>query len=440
GDRSAVGGEKYVQRRFPPELLDGIAGRKIKAVFYDGPHREGIEWARHKFGATDSDPSVTRGCLEMEIAGTYGDFSRSWITFKNGESVVVVSQDGSPIRNAAAVLLYQTQNNETVSFENIYMVRHRHSLDTRIAQDLESILRDENARLAATTVHGKTIPDPTTMPTHLLILDRPEEFTSIMGEYIETRSVPSKVLGTLRIGYWRSPTGELQRVIMPTVGSRGLYGDSAGTFVKAFFESPQILDPVPHVIFTASAGTFAGSAADFEKLNLRGLRRGVDRGGLVAPVRSVTYKNEEIPFTTLSAHAQALHSQHPSSAVAGRLRDLQTRQRVAQVSEVDKHYSIEAPALETRDGIEEIYNTGHASIDVEGGPIVRALRMLHRNITFTPIYTSSDDPRQALVDESKSLAYGGVLFEGKRPQPDLQKLIRSLLMLSDEVNRLHTKR
>lgn len=440
GDRSAVGGDKYVQRRFPLELLEGIARDKIKVVFYDGPHREGIEWARHKFGATDSDPSVVRGCLEMEIAGTYGDFSRSWITFRNGESVVVVSQDGSPIRNAAAVLLYQTQNNETVSFENIYMVRHRHSLDTRIAQDLEGILRDENARLASSTVHGKSITDPAKLQTHLLILDRPEEFMATMGEYLETRVVPSKVLGTLRIGYWRDKNNEIQRVLMPTVGSRGLYGDSAGTFVKAFFESPQILEPVPHVIFTGSAGTFAGSAADFEKQGLRGLPRGVDRGRLVAPSRSVTYKNEEIPFETLSARAQSILAQHHSAALATQLREFQTRERVAQVNKVDKHYSIEAPALETRDGIEEIYRTGHASIDVEGGPIGRALRGLDRDITFTPIYTSSDDPRQALNDESKSLAYGGVLFEGKRPQPDLQKLIRSLLMLGNEVNRPQSRR
>jgi len=247
------------------------------------------------------------------------------------------------------------------------------------------------------------------------------------------------VLGNLRIGYWRNKNNELQRILMPTVGSRGLYGDSAGTFAKSFFESPQILEPIPHVIFTASAGTFAGSADDFKKQGLRGLLRGVERGGLVAPTRSVTYKGEEIAFETLSARAHAQLSQSPSPTLAAHLRDVQARERVAKVHNVDKHYSIEAPALETRDGIEEIYSTGHASIDVEGGPIVRTLRLLNQRITFTPIYTSSDDPRQALNDESKSLAYGGVLFEGKGPQTDLQQLIHSLVLLSDEMNRLQSK-
>lgn len=442
GDRSAVGGEEYVKRRFPLELLEGIVRDKIKVVFYDGPHRDAIEWARYKFGATDADPSVIRGCLEMEIAGTYGDFSRSWINFRNGESVLVVSQDGSPIRNAAALLLYRTENNETVSFENIYMVKHRYSLEARIKGDLEDLLSKEMLRVNSEGALGMKILAPEQLPTHLLILDRPSEFAELMRDHLELRNVPSKVLGNLRIGYWRTPSGEIRRIIMPTVGSRGLYGDSAGTFVKEFFRSAHILSPVPHVVFTASAGTFAGTDAQFSKLGLRGLKRGVERDALVAPSRSVTHKGRELHFKTLpslvhelvgGAEAPQMLPQH--TELAKLYNELQTKQRVARIAYTDKHFSVGAPAVETESLIMRMLETGHATVDVEGGPIAEAISSLGIPATFTPIYSSSDDPRAALEDESKSLAYGGILFDAKRPQPELNRVLRSLLLLSEMVSK-----
>jgi hypothetical protein len=437
GDRSAVGGEEYVKRRFPLELLEGIVRDKIKVVFYDGPHRDAIEWARYKFGATDADPSVIRGCLEMEIAGTYGDFSRSWINFRNGESVLVVSQDGSPIRNAAALLLYRTENNETVSFENIYMVKHRYSLEARIKADLEDILAKEAFRVNSEGALGMNVSSPEQLPTHLLILDRPSEFAELMKEHIELRTVPSKVLGNLRIGYWRTPSGEIRRIIMPTVGSRGLYGESAGTFVKEFFRSAHILSPISDVIFTASAGTFSGTDAQFNKLGLRGLKKGVERDALVAPSRSVTHKGKELEFQSIPSLLQELvggaeGSQLPPerAELVKLYHELQTKHRVARIAFTDKHFSVGAPAVETESLIRQIVETGHATIDVEGGPIVEALKSLGIPATFTPIYSSSDDPRAALEDESKSLAFGGILFDEKRPQPELNRVLRFLLLTS----------
>ena len=430
GDRSAVGGAEYVKRRIPKDLLDAAARGNTQVVFYDGPHRDAIEWARVKFGATKADPNVLRGCLEMEIAGTYGDFSRSWINFKNGESVLVISQDGSPIRNAAALLLYEDSVGRTTPFENIHMVRHRHSLDDRIQEDLNSILHAEEQRLATEPVFGQLLGSAKSLPTFLLILDSPEEFSELMGEHLESVTVPSRVLGKLRIGYWKTPEGEVRRVIMPTVGSRGLYGDSAGTFVKSFFSNSQIERPVKHIFFSASAGSFSGTQDNFEKngLNLRGLPKNIGSGALVMPERTVTYQEESFPLETILARAEQIED---SRIFSERLADLRARLNFAAVHTTDQHYSIEAPALETRDVIKEVIKAGHATIDVEGGPIAKAIRELDLGITCTSVFISTDDPRQALKDPSKSLAYGGVLLQGKQPQPDLNKLIRSYLLLAD---------
>jgi hypothetical protein len=103
---------------------------------------------------------------------------------------------------------------------------------------------------------------------------------------------------------------------------------------------------------------------------------------------------------------------------------------VARIAFTDKHFSVGAPAVETESLIRQIVETGHATIDVEGGPIVEALKSLGIPATFTPIYSSSDDPRAALEDESKSLAFGGILFDEKRPQPELNRVLRFLLLTS----------
>jgi len=432
GDRSAVGGAEYVKRRIPSDLLQAVARGETHVVFYDGSHREAIEYARVKFGASEADPAVIRGCLEMEISGTYGGFDRSWLNFRNGESVLVISQDGSPIRNAVALLLFKDEQGRTVPFENIHMVRNHRSLEDRIQSDLREVLTSEEARVAQDGVFGKTIGNPNELPTFLLILDRPDEFVDLLGEHIEHVTVPSRVLGKLKIGYWNTPEGEIRRIIMPTVGSRGLYGDSAGTFVKAFFNSPQVTSPVPHLFFSASAGSFSDTSGSYAKKGLRGLQRDIERGALIMPEQSITYQGETLPIETIFAR---LENADKSPELQSLLNAAEGRMNLAQVHHSDRHYSIEAPALETAEVIKKIVEGGHATIDVEGGPIARAIKELDRGITCTTVFSSSDDPRLALNDPSQSLAFGGVLFENKIPQTDLQKLIRSFLLLVDQYER-----
>ena len=95
--------------------------------------------------------------------------------------------------------------------------------------------------------------------------------------------------------------------------------------------------------------------------------------------------------------------------------------------------AVPAPALETYELIDELVARGHASVDVEGGAVlqaVHALRAGRPEITFTPVYTHSDDPRASRHDPFDSLAMMGPLFEGSTFDPDLYDLVYTLLDLT----------
>lgn len=120
---------------------------------------------------------------------------------------------------------------------------------------------------------------------------------------------------------------------------------------------------------------------------------------------------------------------------------LKSCQQILQAAEVysnSAHFSIGAPALETFELIDKLIDTGFSSIDVESGPIMRAvaqIRAQQPDITFTPIYLYSDNPLEARDNPAVTLAYGGPLSEGSKKVPRLYNAIHSLLDLAHTVRK-----
>jgi hypothetical protein len=123
---------------------------------------------------------------------------------------------------------------------------------------------------------------------------------------------------------------------------------------------------------------------------------------------------------------------------AGLQRAFEARGKVLAVT--DRHVAVAAPALETYELIDELVARGNASVDVEGGAILRAVldvRGSEPGVTFTPIYTHSDDPRSSRHDPFDSLAMMGPLFEGSTFDPDLYDLVLTLIGLSRDHDGTH---
>jgi hypothetical protein len=96
--------------------------------------------------------------------------------------------------------------------------------------------------------------------------------------------------------------------------------------------------------------------------------------------------------------------------------------------------AVRAPSIETYPLIHELVAADFASVDVEGGAITRSVEELRaggRNVTFTPVYTHSDDPRNSEHDRFDSLAMMGPLFEGSRFDEPLFDVLLALAGWND---------
>lgn len=197
------------------------------------------------------------------------------------------------------------------------------------------------------------------------------------------------------IGYTRL-SGRLARFIIPKVGGRGLYGDTAGAFVRACF-SAGIRELSRDVIFNGTAGGFLARVKPGESL-------------LCPSGRIAGYEGEgrfsEFPIET------RIHG-----ALADRLRN--------RVTVTSTHVSVGSPGEETYDLIRDFVARGFESIDVEGAAIAEAVAAVKGR--FTPIYTFSDNPLHSEHDRFDSLAVMGPFFEGSRFNAALWDVLSDVL-------------
>lgn len=131
----------------------------------------------------------------------------------------------------------------------------------------------------------------------------------------------------------------------------------------------------------------------------------------------VEYGGETLPLKTRFA---------PERAVSARV---QASISQAAVHFVDQHAAVAAPSIETYPVVHEMASSGSASVDVEAGSIARAVLELEAegiDVTFTPVYTHSDDPRRSEEDRFESWAMQAPLFEGSRYDAKLFGVLTSL--------------
>lgn len=413
GETSAVGGSAYAEMRFPRETLEAVATGEAPVVFFDGDREGGIRFLRERFGRSEQDPSLLQPCTVMELQGAYGSFSRSWVFFRDGRSAVLVSYLGEArqLSNAAAMLLFEDEAGREIGPASMVLAREKRPVSERLHGELERLLEWERHGVAGTEVLGARLDRPEQLPTQVLIIQHPDQLVEALGEDVVMHEFKTNGLGSVYLGYWRSPSGELTRLLVPKVGSSGLYGDTAGEFLKVVFERDLVPNLVPDVLFTGTAGAFDGPNS--------ATAPGMKPGDLFTPLQGVSDAQGAIRMRSL-LNGPAGQDEKLRAALAG-----------SRVHTHALHHSVGAPALETFELIDELVVGGHGSIDVESGPIMRAVEEVAKRtpeVTFTPIYYFSDNPLEARLNPSNTLAYGGPLAEGSKKTPELYAAVKALMV------------
>jgi hypothetical protein len=341
--------------------------------------------------------------MTTEVQGLDGSGGRTLITFRNGDQVLLLTGYGMARQrhNADSILLFE-RSGKRLPEEHLLLASEGLSYVERIREDIKNTLRAEAAR---SSILGRQL-DDTLIPTQLLMLQNPKEFEIALGGPGKQATEMHYASGTLfdfYVGYSRDSYGAITRYIIPKVGGKGLYGDTAGNFVEACLTAG-IAQLGRDVIFNGTAGGFGETehAAAFE--GLRGL-------GAVKPGESLICPVEYIA---------------PRDAKASRL----FKRMTSTVSFTSKHVAVGAPGDGSYDLIRKFVAQGFASIDVEGGGIMKAVRKLRnagQEITFTPLYTFSDNPLGSEHDRYDSLAIMGPFFEGARFNVELWDVLKDLL-------------
>jgi hypothetical protein len=444
GDISAVGGSAYPRQRFPRVTLNQLAYDQIPVSVFDGNYDKGLADLRTAYGRHPVDPSLLQMATAVKLEGIYGQFDKSWMFFRDGASALLISHtgEGRQLSNASALKLFETRNGTTIPLENIRLARDVVPIGERVKIAVDQMLEAENEKTRGEMILGETILRPESIPTQVHLLQHPEMFHNILGSEgnFELTSITDPTLQRVYMGYWRKPDGEITRLILPTVGSRGLYGDTAGSFVEAVMDSDKLDRVLRHCFFHATAGGFSGTEnlEAFQQLGLRGLPDDMHSGALIMPHGSISDSQGEYNFKNLLQYA----AESGDETVAAEARRISEKLAALRLYHTDKHYCVGAPALETAGLIEEIIASGHASIDVESGPVIRALHNIQlksgKPVTFTPIYLYSDDPRHGIEDVTKSLAFGAPLSEGSRPKTGLYSAFVDMMQLVHKLEALES--
>jgi len=353
--------------------------------------------------------------------------------------VVLVSHVGEnrQLSNAGAVLLYQDEAGRRIPPHQLHLVRDTKGVAQKVYDGVRKVLERSHEATQGREILGTVIPDPSSLPTIPLILLHEKETLAAFRGAIHSEVFETRAIGKLRVAYVRGPDDSIVRLIVASVGSSGLYGDTAGHFVDAMFDPALVPNLIPHVLFSATAGGLSrtDSLEAFTSRGVKGLGV-VEPGGFLFPRRAVIDELGSIPHRTLLDCGDTEHVE-----VAQRQHHVEEMFRQAGVLQYDRHYSIRHPAEETFDQIDRLV-VEHliASLDVEGGPIARAVergRARLPHATFNPFYIFSDDPRRGRDDAFKTLAFGGPLSDNSKAPGGTKELIRRLFDLACVVEKVH---
>ena len=383
GEVSAIGGGDYATQRFPRVLLDRIAQGAVKVVVFDGTPKAGRAFVVSRFAPGAQELGVQPQYMTTEVQGLDGSGGRTLITFRaDGTEVLLLTGLGVSRQrhNAASILLYE-RSGWRIASENLILAAEGVSHVDVIRDDIRRVLGE-----AA---------DPETIPTSLLILQHPREFQAGMKDPDGVLRYASGALVDFFVGYARV-AGERRRFIIPKVGGRGLYGDTAGAFVRACF-SAGIANLSPDIIFNGTAGGFLADVKPGESL--------------LCPTKSIAAYDGAGRYRSFDVQTRI------AGGLAQRLRD--------RVTLTSSHVSVGAPGEETYDLIREFVAKGFDSIDVEGASIAEAAAAV--GARFTPIYTFSDNPLYSEHDRYDSLAVMGPFFEGARYNAALWDVLLEVL-------------
>jgi CRP-like cAMP-binding protein len=402
GEQSAIGGVDYALQRFPRVLLDRIVDGEIPVIAFDGPQDAGIAYGIEQLADAARQYGVRPECMTTEVQGLDGSGGRTLITAReSGRQVLVLAGHGESRQrhNAGSIVMYQ-RSGRRVPEANLRLASAGVPYIDRIRADIQRALAGE------------------TLPTQLLILQNPKEFAAGFmgagGQSAELRAVSG--LFDMWIGYAHTPDGIRRRFILPKVGGRGLYGDTAGLFVEACFTAG-IAALSRHIVFNGTAGGFLERVKPGERL--------------MCPIETFGQHVPGAPARRIAAETcfGAFASGRPVEARAAELFD----RLGGDVCFTSHHVAVGAPADETYDLIRELVAAGYESIDVEGGAIMAAVERLNASrpagerITFIALYTFSDNPLRSEHDRYDSLAIMGPFFEGARFHAPLWDVLRQVV-------------
>jgi hypothetical protein len=390
GERSAVG-VAYATQTFPEEILGDVARGELKVVAFDGSRDNGVRYIRDTYGI--SEGGVRSSCRLMGLQGIYGSYPRTLVTLDDGQQFLLLTGYGASrqLNNAATPMLYTTPEGQRVQPGTIDLATDGTDFRAAVRQDLlDALVADWGDRPGA-------IDD---VPTRLMILQNPVHLEHLLGDQLRWGTPPDSPLVPFLLAYRTHPGGHEERVIIPKVGGGGLYGDTAGQFLEAFYGSG-LARLSPDVIFNGAAGGFAGTAGTAPFAGSRGLPM-VEPGGVFMPTEQVEQYGDGRGPQVIPGMLPADPAAWPAALIAAR--------EAAGVHTTSKHVAIAAPAVETFPLIHGLVAEGHASIDVEAAAIMEAARKLGK--TCTVVYTHSDDPRASEAEPNTALGMVAPFLEG----------------------------
>ena len=404
GELSAVGGDAYATQTFTTEVLDRVVSGEVKVVAFDGSKTHGVDYIRDRYGITKG--TIRLGARTMGLQGIYGSYPRTVVTLDDGQQFLLVTGYGASrqINNAATLLLYADDKGQRVSASAIDLATDRTDLCATLKQDIRGAIKSE---------WGDREGKPDSIPTRLMILQNPTHLEQRFGDAITLEPSAEHTMVPFHIGYRTLEDGRTERVIVPKVGGGGLYGDTAGNFLTAFFESG-FDNLIPDVIFNGAAGGFAGTQKSFDE-SQPGLPK-VEPGGLIMPTKMVEQHGDGKGPQPIPS----MLGPDPSKWPVG----IQLEVQQTDTHLTGSHVAVLAPAIETFTMIHDMVDAQHASIDVEAGSIMEAARKLGK--TCTVLYTHSDDPRASQANPNASLGMVAPFLEGSRYHSKLFTMIDAL--------------
>ena len=447
GDLSAVGGSAYPRQRFPRVTLNQLASDNNPVSIFDGDYETGLLDIRREYGRHPVDPSLLQRGTVVRLEGVYGSFEKSWCFFRDGNSAFLVTHTGEDrqLSNAAALQLFETRAGDRIPLHSMRLARENIPAAERIKTAVDSLLRLESYARRGTHVLGDRILAPEEIPTQVHFVQHPELLLQLIRNRTQNTDpvyvipVDDPVLQKQFIVYWRQSHGELIRLLLPTVGSRGLYGDTAGAYAKAVMLTDTLNTVSHHTFFSATCGGYAGTSdlEHFKAQGLKGLPASIAHGDLIMPWCSVGSSRGELALENILRFADSLNS----AGIESFKNKIFKHFSELPIHHTSKHYCVGAPALETAGLISDMIAEGYASVDVESFRIMQSLHEVARvtgtPTTFTPLYVYSDDPRKGLTDPTQSLAFGAPLAEGSRAHPALYEALIDMLELAARLDLAH---